>query len=488
MGQSIAEQIQTLPPEQQEAWLKSLSDAELKDVYRLNWWYIGRPEQHEPKGDWNIWLILSGRGWGKTRTGGEWLAKRVLEEPATPDGTPTQWAIIAPKFADTKNVCVEGPSGFLKALTHRGLVADRDYIYNKSSYKILFKSGQVIHMFGADSPDSGRGLNLSGAWLDELAMWQYPYETWTEGLAPALRIGSRPRVVVTTTPKPIKLLRDWVKRTDSSVHVTKGSTFENSSNLSETALIELKARYEGTRTGRQELYGELLESAEGALWTRQWIEDCRITKDEMPPLIRVVTAIDPAVTSGEESDETGIVTAGMSADGRFFVLADDTLKATPNEWAKKAVSAYKEHKADRIVAEANNGGDMIINLLHQVDRFVPTTKVHATRGKQLRAEPISALYEQYRVHHVGAFPLLEDQMVMWTPESKDSPDRLDALVWALTELSEGSAAISFLASLAVFCPACNSPVSKSATFCNKCNAPIGVTHDNALVKSDTRPT
>lgn len=473
MGQSLIETIQKLPPNEQEEWLDKLSPELLKEVHRNPWWFIGRPEQHEPEGDWNVWLILSGRGWGKTRTGGEWLAKRVLEEPKTLDGTPTQWAIIAPKFADTKNVCVEGPSGFLKALTNRGLVADVDYVYNKSSYKIMFNTGQVIHMFGADSPDSGRGLNLSGAWLDELAMWAYPYETWTEGLAPSLRIGARPRVVVTTTPKPIKLLRDWTKRTDNSVHITRGSTFDNSTNLSETALVELKARYEGTRVGRQELYGELLESSEGALWTRQWIEDCRIEASAIPPLIRVVVAIDPAVTSGEDSDETGIVTAGMSADGRFFVLADDTLKGTPNAWAHAAVDAYKRHKADRIIAEGNNGGDMIINLLHQVDRFVPVRKVTATRGKQLRAEPISALYEQYRVHHVGAFPQLEDQMVMWTPESKESPDRLDALVWALTELSEGSTAISFLASLAKFCPSCNNPVSKSSSFCPICNTPTG---------------
>ena len=257
-----------------------------------------------------IWLILSGRGWGKTRTGGEWLVKEIFQNPTTIDGTPTQWAIIAPRFSDTKNVCVEGPSGFIKALEHRGLKAGVDYIYNKSSYKIIFTGGQVVHMFGADSPDAGRGLNLSGAWLDELAMWPYPYETWTEGLAPALRIGKRPRVVVTTTPKPIKLLRDWTTRTDESVYVTRGSTFDNAANLSETALAELKARYEGTRTGRQELYGELLDQAEGALWTREWIESTRITKDQLPSLYRIIVAIDPAVTSGENSDETGIVTVG----------------------------------------------------------------------------------------------------------------------------------------------------------------------------------
>lgn len=420
-----------------------------------------------------IWLILSGRGWGKTRTGGEWLVQQILSHPVTDDGSATQWAIIAPRFSDTKNVCVEGPSGFLRALQHRGLENNIDYIYNKSSYKIIFKEGQVVHMFGADSPDAGRGLNLSGAWLDELAMWQYPYETWTEGLAPALRIGKRPRVVVTTTPKPIKLLRDWTARTDGSVYVTRGSTFDNSTNLSETALAELKARYEGTRTGRQELYGELLDAAEGALWNRNWIEDTRIPIEQMPVLYRIVVAIDPAVTSGEESDMTGIVAAGISTNGHFYVLDDNTLRATPNEWGKAAVETYRKWKADRIVAETNNGGDMVVMVLQQVERNIPVTKVHATRGKRMRAEPISALYEQQRVHHVGAFPELEDQMVMWTPDSNDSPDRLDALVWALTDLKDGAVAHSSLASMSIMCGNCSMPNIKTAKICQYCNQPIG---------------
>lgn len=418
-------------------------------------------------------MILSGRGWGKTRTGGEWLVKQILDNPKADDGTPTQWAIIAPRFADTKNVCVEGPSGFLKALEHRGLERDVDYTYNKSSYKIIFKDGQVVHMFGADSPDAGRGLNLSGGWLDELAMWPYPYETWTEGLAPALRIGKRPRVVVTTTPKPIKLLRDWTSRTDGSVHVTRGSTFDNATNLSTTALAELKARYEGTRTGRQELYGELLDAAEGALWNRNWIEDTRITLDQMPTLYRIVVAIDPAVTSGEDSDMTGIVTAGLATNGHFYVLADNTLRATPNEWGKAAVEAFREWKADRIVAEVNNGGDMVVMVLQQVERNIPVTKVHATRGKRMRAEPISALYEQFRVHHVGAFPELEDQMVMWTPESNESPDRLDALVWALTELKDGAVAHTALATMSLLCAGCGMPNKKNSKICQYCNEPLG---------------
>lgn len=380
-------------------------------------------------------MILSGRGWGKTRTGAEWLARKVIDNPKTKDGVATQWAIFAPTFKDAKSICVEGPSGLLKALQHNGLQNEVDFIYNKSSHKIDFANGARIHTFGADSPDSGRGLNLSGAWLDEIASWQYPYETWTEGLAPALRIGDRPRVVVTTTPKPIRLLREWTSRIDGSIHITRGSTFDNSKNLSRTALEELRNRYEGTRTGRQELYGEILEQAEGALWTRNWIEDKRVRLEDVPRLTRVVVGIDPAVTSGEDSDETGIVTCGLGIDKQFYVLADDTLRATPDGWGRKALQAYTKWKADRIVAEVNNGGDMVGMVIQQVDRNAPVKKVHATRNKTTRAEPISALYEQGKVHHVGAFPKLEDQMVLWTPESRKSPDRLDALVWALTELS-----------------------------------------------------
>jgi phage terminase large subunit-like protein len=264
-----------------------------------------------------------------------------------------------------------------------------------------------------------------------------------------------------------------VTRTDGSVHITRGSTFDNRKNLSETALAELKARYEGTRTGRQELYGELLEQAEGALWQRDWIERSRLTPDKVPPLYRIVVAIDPAVTSGEDSDETGIITAGVSSDGRFFVLADDTLRATPNEWGKAAVEAFRKHKADRIVAETNNGGDMVIMVLQQVDRNVPVTKVHATRGKRVRAEPISALYEQFRVHHVGAFPQLEDQMVMWTPDTASSPDRLDALVWALTELKDGSVSLTGLQNLAIICASCQMPNKKTNKICEYCNSALG---------------
>ena len=262
---------------------------------------------------------------------------------------------------------------------------------------------------------------------DELAAWRYP-DAWDQ-LQFGLRLGDMPRTVVTTTPKPTRLVKALAERTD--VHVTRGATFDNAANLSAAALAELRARYEGTRMGRQELYGELLDDVEGALWTHAMIDDHR---RPMPELVRVVTAIDPAVTSGEDSDETGIIVAGIGTDGDGYVVADRSGKFTPDAWARRAVAAHDEHQGDRVVAEVNNGGDLVELTLRAVDPTVPYRKVTASRGKRLRAEPVAALYEQGRIHHVGVLTALEEQMLTWTPESGDSPDRLDALVWALTDL------------------------------------------------------
>jgi predicted phage terminase large subunit-like protein len=238
-------------------------------------------------------------------------------------------------------------------------------------------------------------------------------------------------------------------------------------------LLELQARYHGTRLGRQELYGEILEDQDGALWNRAMIEDSRIDQNKVPNLIRIVVAIDPAVTSGPDSDETGIVVAGLGTDNQYYILSDNSLRASPDAWARMAVEQYKEWKADRIIAEANNGGDMITQLIRTVDGQVPVKKVNATRGKKVRAEPISALYEQGRVHHVGSFPKLEDQMATWTPDTAKSPDRLDALVWALTELSEGSVASISLSSMSVWCPTCNRPLPKNTLSCSHCATNLG---------------
>jgi predicted phage terminase large subunit-like protein len=266
-------------------------------------------------------------------------------------------------------------------------------------------------------------------------------------------------------------VRNLVGRTDGTVVVTRGSTFDNAKNLAPAALAELQARYANTRLGKQELYGEILDDNPNALFHQTNIDQYRI--DTAPVgLQRVVVAIDPAVTANETSDETGIIVAGKSNDGQAYILADYTTKSSPMQWAQRAVDAYRTHNADAIVVEVNNGGDMIPTLIGQIDSSVYVKQVRATRGKQLRAEPVAAWYEQGRVHHTQMFDLLESQMTTWTPEEPKSPDRLDALVWALTDLLEGSNLVGYLNNLAVFCKNCNLPMPRSYSMCSGCNAPL----------------
>ena len=433
---------------------------------------MARKNQLPPEGEWHSWMVMAGRGFGKTRLGAEWLAAKAILN----DGI--RCAIVARTFQDVRQVCVEGVSGILAILNEYDAVQN----WNKASGIIELKNGSIIQTFSADAPDSLRGPQFHYAWTDELAAWQYE-DTWNQ-LQFGLRLGEHPQTVITTTPRPTKLVKALVKR--NTTIVTRGSTFDNADNLSKTALLELQAKYGGTRLGQQELYGAILDDNPGALWRRSMIDSARIALEDKPTFTRVVVGVDPAVTSNEDSDNTGIVVAGMTANGHYYVLDDVTLKASPLEWASAAVNAYEKHKADRIVAETNNGGDLVIHLLQQVKPTVATKKVTATRGKQLRAEPVAALYEQGRVHHVGYFTELEDEMCEYEPGiTKDSPDRMDALVWALTELSEGSAAINFLSSLAVFCPNCKMPAPRQTKICPRCNTSIGETNDSAINKSDT---
>jgi phage terminase large subunit-like protein len=328
---------------------------------------------------------------------------------------------MAPTFRDVRDVCVEGSSGLLQAL------GDRVQSYNRSIGEIDVSGGAKVFMVSADEPDRILGRNLSGAWCDEIGSWTKS-ETWYRALVPAVRIGERPRIVATGTPRPVALIRDLVGRDDGSVHVTRGSTWENSANLSKTALDELRRRYEGTRLGRQELLGELLTDVEGALWTLAALDEDR--RAVHPDLDQVVIGVDPAVTSGESSDQTGIIGMGRGVDGRGYVLVDRSCRLSPDGWARRVVQAYHDLEADLVVAEANNGGELVTHVLHTVDPLVPVRIVHASRGKRVRAEPVAALYEQHKVSHVGPFPELEDQMSSWTIDSGTSPDRLDALVWA----------------------------------------------------------
>jgi phage terminase large subunit-like protein len=433
---SLAEQVADLNEQAQRAWIETLPRTVIRELAADPWWWTGRESQQTPLGDWLIWLILAGRGWGKTRTGAEWLADEIEAFPVE-RYVPTEWAIVAETFSDCRKVCVEGPSGFLNVLRRR----NTPYHYLKGAWQIHVGSeGSVVHMLAADDPDAGRGFNLAGLWGDELGKWRNPHAIWDEGLAPALRIGENPRACITTTPKPIKLLRQWRDRADGSVHITRGSTFENARHLSKKALAELLRRYEGTRIGRQELYAEIIDDVEGALWTWTMLNRLRIDTEATPDLLRVVVGVDPALTAGEDSDETGIVVAAQvkgSTPPEYLILDDFSGRYSPETWARKASEAAEQYGAERIVAEANNGGDLVKHVLEQA---APWQKqrvklVHASQGKKTRAEPIVALYEQERVHHVAGLGLLEEQMTGWVPGVGTSPDRVDAAVWAITALA-----------------------------------------------------
>jgi len=312
--------------------------------------------------------------------------------------------------------------------------------------------------------------------------WRYD-ATFHEGLMPALRKGERPRIVITTTPRGTSLLRELAGRDDGSVHITQGSTLENEANLSDVALTELYRRYGGTRLGRQELEGELIADVEGALWKRAWLEQGRLVpaydsegKPDLPPLARVVVAMDPSTTSKATSAEFGIMVVGLGTNGEVYLLDDLSARMTPGQAMRTAVAAYYEWEADRIVGEMNNGGDFIEELLRTVDENVPYRTVSASRGKQVRAEPVSAIYEQGRAHHVGTYPKLEDQLCTWTPLDRESPDRLDALVWGVTELTQNADwtrlygpsytcprcdRLSILLADRPNCPYCREPIAKS---------------------------
>lgn len=388
------------------------------------WRAKARPSQLAPPGDWNGWLALAGRGWGKTRAGSGWVHELVEARQAG------RIALVAATAADARETLVEGVSGLLNT-------APRP-IYEPSKRRVTWPNGAIATTFSSEEADRLRGPEHDAAWADELAAWTDMQDTW-DMMQFGLRLGKRPRWLVTTTPRPLKLIKSLLAREGKDVVVTRGSTFENEANLASTFLATIRERYEGTRLGRQELNAELLSDNPGALWQLDWLDRDRVTT--APELKRIVVAIDPAVSNNEGSDETGIIVAGVTKDQRIYVLEDLSGKYAPHEWAAVAIKAYRRHKADRILAEVNNGGAMVEATIRALDSLVSFKAVHASRGKVMRAEPIAALYEQRKVHHVGNFARLEDQMCAFTSDfdrSRNgySPDRLDALVWALTELSE----------------------------------------------------
>ena len=421
--------LASLPEGLRNRLVRSLASEQAQALLH-DWAFWARASQLPPDGEWRVWLLLAGRGFGKTRTGAELVRARAG------NGMARRIALVGPTSADARNVMVEGESGMLAVSPAR----ERP-VYEPSKRRLTWRNGAVATLFSADEPERLRGPQHDFAWCDELAAWRYP-EAW-DMLLFGLRLGDDPRAVVTTTPRPTDLIRRLLA--DPNVAVTRGRTAENRANLAPAFLEQIVKRYEGTRLGRQELDAELLEDMPGALWRRGVIEAART--QEKPELARIVVAIDPAAGSGEQADETGIIVAGCDSGGVGtgvgYVLADASGRYAPAEWARTAIAAYRAHAADRIVAEVNNGGEMVEATLRMIDPEVPFRAVRASRGKTARAEPVAALYEQGRVRHLGAFPQLEDQMCAFAAGARGgfdrnaaggSPDRVDALVWALTEL------------------------------------------------------
>lgn len=414
--------------------LLSKLPAETKAELRYHWRFWARPDQLVELGSWTTWLILAGRGWGKTRTGAETIRDWACGPTPLARGNCSYIALVAETSGDARDVMVEGPAGILAC--HPKEFRPN---YEPSKRRLTWPNGAVATLYNAVEPDQLRGPQHDAAWGDEMAKWRYMQETWDQ-LQFGLRLGKHPRQIITTTPRPLPLIRKMMN--DETVVVTRGATLDNQANLAESTIKYLYERYSGTRLGRQELEGELLEDIPGALWQRSTIDENRrpVAPEEMS---RIIIAVDPATSSNEGSDETGIVCVGMAkdADGynRGYVLADRSLRGAPDEWAKAAVALYREYRADRIVAEKNQGGEMVEAVIRAIDRNVPVSLVHATRGKLVRAEPVSALYEQGRVHHIGRFDELEDQMCVFAADydrANGSPDRMDALVWGLSFLFE----------------------------------------------------
>lgn len=408
-----------LPESERAKILDGYADDQLEALL-YDWDFWARPSQRTPEQEFVIWLLLAGRGFGKTRVACEQLLKWKREGYK-------RFAIVAQTPAEARDVLVEGPAGILTISPPWDMP-----LYEPSKRRLTWKNGATATTYSGENPEQLRGPEHEKALIDELAKYKYPQATW-DNLMFGLRMGDNPQVIVSTTPKPIKTLKE-IMALEHTI-ITRGSTYENKSNLAKAFIDTVITKYEGTRLGRQELYAELLDDNPHALWQRSNIEDDRA--DKAPELMRVVVAIDPAVADPDRAesdpDEAGIIIGGVDYDGHAYILDDASLQASPDKWMNVALHRYYKWEADRIVAEKNNGGDMVESLLRTKDPHIPYTGVWASRGKYVRAEPIAALYEQHRVHHVGTFPELEDELCEWEPGMK-SPNRLDALVWLLTEL------------------------------------------------------
>jgi phage terminase large subunit-like protein len=394
-----------------------------KEIARLayDWKIHARTNQLPPEGEWRQWLVMAGRGFGKTRTGAEWV--RFLIET----GRASRVALIAPTAADARDVMIMGESGLMNIAPPWMRPQ-----WESSKRRLIWPNGGQAFAYSADEPDRLRGPQHDALWGDELAAWRYP-AAWDMAMF-GLRLGDNPRAVITTTPKPIKLLKD-IMMLESTITV-RGSTYDNQANLPKAFIAQIIKKYEGTRLGAQEIHAEILDEVPGALWQREMIESQRL-QTRPKSFERIVVAVDPAVSSSSTSDETGIMVVAKDSAGEGYVLEDASDRMSPDEWAKIVVQLYHKYQADRVIAEVNQGGDLVEHMLRLHDRTISYRAVHASRGKVVRAEPIAALYEQERIHHIGGFSQLEDQMCSFTSKQERgsrSPDRVDALVWGLTEL------------------------------------------------------
>jgi len=440
---SPAEKLAALPKEERDEALVGILDAAGIEVDELEhfWPFWARPKQMLPanncqcgcKGKWLYWLLLAGRGFGKTRTGAE-----TVHEWAN-SGQYGMFHLVGATAADARDIMVKGDAGLIKTQKPYNKIK-----YSPTNRRIDWENGATALLFSADEPERLRGVQCEAAWSDELAAWRYP-EAW-EQLQLGLRLGNNPRNLVTTTPRPTKLIKGLAK--DPRTHLTTGSTYENAGNLAEAFLNEITRNMEGTRFGRQEIYAEILEDSELALWNRELIDEHRVDKKDAPNGImkKIVIGVDVAVSFGQESAESGIVVAGMTKKDVAYLLEDVSGRYRPEQWAQKVVSLYDHYSSldnplgaaeVRVVAEQNQGYDLIVHTIQVYDPRVPVKLVHASKNKITRAEPVATAMERGRVKHLGFFPDLEEQMCSWEPGDPESPDRMDAMVWAMTELVGG---------------------------------------------------
>lgn len=429
MGHSDFERLAQMPEAERERVLAGLNGA-AAEALAHDWGWLARPEQLAPDGDWRVWLMMAGRGFGKTRAGAEWVRSIAESDPSA------RIALVGATLGEVRSVMVEGASGLLSIAPWWNRP-----VFSPALRKLIWRNGAVATLFGAAEPESLRGPQFSHGWADEIAKWAGGEAAW-DNLMMGMRLGVAPRVLATTTPRPVPLVRGLLERGD--VVVTRGRTADNAAHLADGFIAAMERSYGGTRLGRQELDGELIEEVEGALWNRDLLERCRVVHVRgggVVGLSRVVVAVDPPASA--HGDACGIVVAGLGQDGRAYVIADASVEgATPEGWARAVAASALVHGADRVVAEANNGGAMVESVLRAAVAGLPVRLVHASRGKVARAEPVAALYEAGRVAHRGAFPALEDQMCGMMlgggyAGPGRSPDRADALVWALTELMLG---------------------------------------------------